>query len=456
LLAVSGPYTERIFTVGFSGGLIGRSRKCAISLLHDCEVSHNHAVIELLNGVLCIRDVGSTFGTYLNDKRLSEPKRASDAYKLKPCDSIKVGQTSLRWRPIGDIRRALAVCVPQPCGLPHEILSRLPAAALSVGERNALLATLAGLYVQHTEGYATLCRTATPVDLPQLERRLLQLDHVQRQTVRHATSSLTSVPIEAMANLGVAAAASSGNPTPALALSEAAQGEGPRLVRLGELVRETLTLRSECWALMLEQARPRPILASPSSRVCGSQRPRAGRRRHLPYPPHPPTSAVAARAPRAAHRRAAGARRVPAPCAAPPVAAAAAPECRRKQRRRRRRGRAARRAGRLARRRVGGGGALAGAGAPRCRVAAARVRAVSRERAGSNRGRAGGARPRLLTRWAAPRAGRLRQPRALAPQIAELRGARRALRAKLDAQARAPRDPLPIRRRRCDPTPSSR
>ena len=28
-------------------------------------------------GVLCIRDVGSTFGTYLNDKRLSEPKRAS-------------------------------------------------------------------------------------------------------------------------------------------------------------------------------------------------------------------------------------------------------------------------------------------------------------------------------------------------------------------------------------------
>ena len=91
------------------GGLLGRSRKCAISLLHDCEVSHNHAVIEpAQGGVLCIRDVGSTFGTYLNDKRLSEPKRASDAYKLKPCDSIKVGQTSLRWRPIEDIRRALA------------------------------------------------------------------------------------------------------------------------------------------------------------------------------------------------------------------------------------------------------------------------------------------------------------------------------------------------------------
>ena len=151
LLAISGPYTERIFTVGFSGGLIGRSRKCAISLLHDCEVSHNHAVIELINGVLCIHDVGSTFGTYLNDKRLSEPKRASDAYKLKPCDSIKVGQTSLRWRPIGDIRRALMVCVPQPCGLPHELLLRLPPAALSSDDENALRSALAALYVQHAE-----------------------------------------------------------------------------------------------------------------------------------------------------------------------------------------------------------------------------------------------------------------------------------------------------------------
>jgi len=92
--------------------LIGRSRKCTISLLHDCEVSHNHALLELYHGHLCIRDVGSTFGTYLNDKRLSEPKRASEAHKLKPCDAIKVGQTSLRWRPLPVIRATLAVSVP--------------------------------------------------------------------------------------------------------------------------------------------------------------------------------------------------------------------------------------------------------------------------------------------------------------------------------------------------------
>jgi hypothetical protein len=98
--------------VGPAGGLIGRSRKCTISLLHDCEVSHNHALLELFHGHLCIRDVGSTFGTYLNDKRLSEPKRASEAHKLKPCDAIKVGQTSLRWRPLPVIRATLAVSVP--------------------------------------------------------------------------------------------------------------------------------------------------------------------------------------------------------------------------------------------------------------------------------------------------------------------------------------------------------
>ena len=94
LVATSGPYTEKIFAVYAKGALIGRSRKCRISLLHDCEVSHNHAAIGLgENGLasgLCIRDVGSTFGTYLNDKRLSGPKRWSDARKLKPSDSIKV------------------------------------------------------------------------------------------------------------------------------------------------------------------------------------------------------------------------------------------------------------------------------------------------------------------------------------------------------------------------------
>jgi len=113
LLAISGPYAERNFQIPAAGGLIGRSRKCTLSLLHDCEVSHNHALLEVVRGHLCIRDVGSTFGTYLNDKRLSEPKRASEAHKLKPCDCIKVGQTCLRWRPAQVLRSSFDVSVPR-------------------------------------------------------------------------------------------------------------------------------------------------------------------------------------------------------------------------------------------------------------------------------------------------------------------------------------------------------
>ena len=131
-------WSQRMFTVGSSGGLIGRSRKCAISLLHDCEVSHNHAVIELQCGAYCIRDVGSTLGTYLNDKRLSEPKRASESHKLKPCDSIKVGQTSLRWWPISSITCAASVTIPYVLSQPADYLSRVPAAVLPAEDHEAL------------------------------------------------------------------------------------------------------------------------------------------------------------------------------------------------------------------------------------------------------------------------------------------------------------------------------
>ena len=182
-LTTSGPYSERVFPVGQAGGLIGRSRKCCISLLHDCEVSHNHAVMDVQGGALYIRDVGSTFGTYLNDKRLSEPKRASDAYKLKPCDSIKVGQTSLRWRPIESIESAVAAFVPRALPYPSDQLEsqlatlQLPAELVG-GARAALSMSITLQHKQHAEAFALLCRAATPVDLPQLHRRVQQLQHV--------------------------------------------------------------------------------------------------------------------------------------------------------------------------------------------------------------------------------------------------------------------------------------
>jgi hypothetical protein len=160
--------------------MIGRSRKCRISLLHDCEVSHNHAIIELAQGgVLCIRDVGSTFGTYINDKRLSEPKRASEPHKLKAHDSIKVGQTSLRWRTFELIEHAVALAVPHsPCP-PSTWLSRVDHGALTPAEWAILTPALERQHSEHHTLYRPLCEAFMPVDLPLLHRRLAQMRHVQ-------------------------------------------------------------------------------------------------------------------------------------------------------------------------------------------------------------------------------------------------------------------------------------
>jgi len=244
LLATSGPYTERMFTVGSRGGLIGRSRKCRISLLHDCEVSHNHAVIEVNSNGLCIRDVGSTFGTYLNDKRLSEPKRASDAHKLKPCDSIKVGQTSLRWRPIEMIRTAVAVAVPRPFGLPALHIQQLAQSTHASTEvRKELLEVLMADYKEHTEAVTSFRRAFTPIDLPQLYRRMQLLLHVQAQAVAHACHLRDTIGAQATASL-----AADASPPSSLAADHNSDCE-----RLCELIREVASLRSECLQLHAEQ-----------------------------------------------------------------------------------------------------------------------------------------------------------------------------------------------------------
>lgn len=154
------------------GGLIGRSRRCPVSLLHDCEVSHNHAIVEphAHASGFCIRDIGSTFGTYLNDKRLSEPKRASEPYKLKPGDTIKVGQTTLRWQPRQHLDAAASVL-----RIPPPPLARDGAAA---GGGAAGLDTVA----KSLEGaHSTLCNAAAAVELAVVARRLEQLLRVQTQ-----------------------------------------------------------------------------------------------------------------------------------------------------------------------------------------------------------------------------------------------------------------------------------
>lgn len=218
-LTVRTAHTE-VSVASHAGALIGRSRKCRISLLHDCEVSHNHAVIELNGSGLCIKDVGSTFGTYLNDKRLSGPKRWSEARKLKPSDSIKVGQTSLLWRPIEMISASVAAMTrlpqQQPSQLCAEVTAQLRARRVPLGEveERVLRAAVEEQHALQREHESKLHRHVTPVDLPLLCRRLQLLLHVQAQTVRHGCSlrvSLNDSELRALCAHAVSATVSGGS-----------------------------------------------------------------------------------------------------------------------------------------------------------------------------------------------------------------------------------------------------
>ena len=63
---------------------IGRDRSCEL-VLADAEVSRKHARLESENGVVYVRDLGSSNGTFLNEQRLR------GAVELRRGDTIDVG-----------------------------------------------------------------------------------------------------------------------------------------------------------------------------------------------------------------------------------------------------------------------------------------------------------------------------------------------------------------------------
>ena len=208
--------------------------------------------------MLCIRDVGSTFGTYLNDKRLSEPKRASEPHKLKAYDSIKVGQTSLRWRPIELIGAAVAVGVSKafPYG---EWLEHMEDVAFMDAEHvDALGAVLAAYEKQRKLVHAELCKAIMPVELPLLFRRAEQVRHVQVQTLLHAISlpaqprsmhSPAYRPGERPLRRRAVTTESASANEAAVAAKRAAgwQEDDHGLARLRELLGEARWMREECF-----------------------------------------------------------------------------------------------------------------------------------------------------------------------------------------------------------------
>jgi len=68
--------------------MVGRSSECDLLVL-DPEVSRKHARFDAQNGVVYVSDVGSSNGTFLNERRLDE------AIEVRPGDIIDVGTTRL-------------------------------------------------------------------------------------------------------------------------------------------------------------------------------------------------------------------------------------------------------------------------------------------------------------------------------------------------------------------------
>jgi pSer/pThr/pTyr-binding forkhead associated (FHA) protein len=82
----------KVGTHRLSGTLqIGRAQSCQIRLT-DTYISQLHAKISERNGSWVVEDLGSTNGTYLNQRKVTVPT------ELSPGDRIRVGKTVLEVR----------------------------------------------------------------------------------------------------------------------------------------------------------------------------------------------------------------------------------------------------------------------------------------------------------------------------------------------------------------------
>ena len=88
-VAVIGDNGNKIESVSLSGQLqIGRADACQIKL-DDTYVSTFHARIFNRDGSWFVEDLGSTNGTYLNQRRVTSP------VELRAGDRVKLGKTTL-------------------------------------------------------------------------------------------------------------------------------------------------------------------------------------------------------------------------------------------------------------------------------------------------------------------------------------------------------------------------
>ena len=88
LIVRDGPLRGRRFEVKSREVTIGRE-STDVLIEDDSEVSRNHAVVRASDNGVEVEDLGSTNGTFVNERRISEPTR------LAAGDILRVGQTRL-------------------------------------------------------------------------------------------------------------------------------------------------------------------------------------------------------------------------------------------------------------------------------------------------------------------------------------------------------------------------
>ncbi len=88
LRLVDGPSDDEVFEVGRAGATIGRSQDNSIRIV-DLRLSRRHARIDFRDGGFWLSDLDSSYGTFVNQTRLDEPRR------LQSGDVIEVGTTRL-------------------------------------------------------------------------------------------------------------------------------------------------------------------------------------------------------------------------------------------------------------------------------------------------------------------------------------------------------------------------
>lgn len=88
LVGLSGKHAGKLFRVPMGDSVLGRSSK-ALVVLEEPAVSHRHARLQVSNQSCVLEDLGSTNGTFLNDKRLGRPET------LNAGDVIRLGTSTL-------------------------------------------------------------------------------------------------------------------------------------------------------------------------------------------------------------------------------------------------------------------------------------------------------------------------------------------------------------------------